>query len=71
MKDGYFHRVHRLSPTKFWINNPTTKEVQLALEAGALGCTNNPSFSFKMLEHPEESARALKLSERSGAGDVQ
>jgi transaldolase len=61
MKDGYFHRVHRLSPTKFWINNPTTREVQLALDAGALGCTNNPSFSFKMLEHPEESARALAL----------
>ena len=61
MKDGYFHRVHRLSPTKFWINNPTTREVQLALEAGALGCTNNPSFSFKMLEHPEEHSRAVKL----------
>ena len=61
MKDGYFHRVHRLSPTKFWINNPTAKEVQLALDAGALGCTNNPSFSFKMLEHPEEKVRALEL----------
>jgi transaldolase len=61
MKDGYFHRVHRLSPTKFWINNPTSREVQLALDAGALGCTNNPSFSFKMLEHPEEHSRALEL----------
>jgi len=61
MKDGYFHRVHRMSPTKFWINNPTSEEVQLALEAGALGCTNNPSYSFKMLEHPKENARALKL----------
>ncbi|TFG85978.1 MAG: hypothetical protein E4H17_04555 [Gemmatimonadales bacterium] len=35
--------------------------MQQALDAGALGCTNNPSFSFKMLEHPEERARALKL----------
>ena len=61
MKDSYFHRVHRLSPTKFWINNPTRREVQLALDAGALGCTNNPSFSFKMLEHPEEHSRAVKL----------
>jgi transaldolase len=61
MKDGYFHRVHRLSPTKFWVNNPTSREVRLALEAGALGCTNNPSCSFKMLEHPEESSRALEL----------
>ena len=61
MKDGYFHRVHRLSPTKFWINNPTREEAKLAIAAGALGCTNNPSYSFKMLEHPEEAATALAL----------
>jgi transaldolase len=38
----------------FWINNPTRKEADLALEHGALGCTNNPSYTQKMLEHPEE-----------------
>lgn len=59
--EGYFHRVHRLSPTKFWINNPTREEARLAIEAGALGCTNNPSYSFKMLEHPEEGRGALSL----------
>jgi transaldolase len=61
MKNGYFHRVHRLSPTKFWVNNPTREEARLAIEAGALGCTNNPSYSFKMLEHPQESAHARRL----------
>jgi len=65
MKDGYFHRVHRLSPTKFWINNPTREEARLAIEAGALGCTNNPSYSFKMLEHPQEGAHARRLLEQA------
>jgi transaldolase len=65
MRDGYFHRVHRLSPTKFWINNPTREEAELAIHAGALGCTNNPSYSHKMLEHPIEGPYASKLLEES------
>lgn len=58
MKNGYFHRVHRLSPTMFWINNPTREEARLAIESGALGCTNNPSYSHKMLTHLQEGSYA-------------
>lgn len=65
MNDGYFHRVHRLSPTRFWINNPTRGEAKRAIEAGALGCTNNPSYSHKMLEHPQEGAYARALLEEA------
>jgi transaldolase len=54
MKNSYFHRVTRQTPTMFWINNPTRKQADLALEHGALGCTNNPSYTQKMLVHPEE-----------------
>ena len=57
----YFHRVHQLSPTMFWINNPTRRQADLALEHGALGCTNNPSYTQKMLDHPEEKEYALGL----------
>ena len=39
----------------FWINNPTRTQADLALAEGALGCTNNPSYTQKMLVHPEES----------------
>jgi transaldolase len=67
MKHDYFRRVHRLSPTKFWINNPTPEEARLAIEAGALGCTNNPSYSFKMLEQPADGPAALKLLHQSVA----
>ncbi|KAA3661953.1 MAG: hypothetical protein DWQ04_14830, partial [Chloroflexi bacterium] len=53
MNNTYFHRVTRQSPTMFWINNPTRAQADLALEHGALGCTNNPSYTQKMLDHPE------------------
>ncbi len=48
-KDGYFHRVHRLSPTRFWINNPTPKEAAFSIEAGAVACTTNPTYVANQL----------------------
>jgi len=59
MKKGYFHRVRELTPTQFWINNPTREEADLAIEHGATGCTLNPSYTQKMLDHPSEGAYAL------------
>ena len=49
MSGGYFHRVQSQTPTRFWINNVTREEARLAIEAGAVGCTQNPSFPYKML----------------------
>ncbi len=63
MAEGYFHRVHRLSPTRFWINNPTREQADQAIEAGAVGCTLNPSYGQKMIDHPAEGPYALKLLE--------
>jgi transaldolase len=53
MTTPYFKRVTAQSPTMFWINNPTQPQADLALDHGALGCTNNPSYTQKMLDHPE------------------
>jgi transaldolase len=61
MTEGYFQRVTRQSPTKFWINNPTRQQADWAIAAGALGCTNNPSYSQKMIDHPTEGAYASAL----------
>jgi len=58
MKKGYFHRVTAQTPTRFWINNVTEKEADLAIEAGAVGCTQNPSYVYKMLIHEQEKAKA-------------
>ncbi len=46
----YFHRVHDQTPTRFWINNVTEDEARLAIEAGAVGCTQNPSYAWKMMQ---------------------
>lgn len=61
MNSNYFHRVTSQSPTMFWINNPTRTQADLALAEGALGCTNNPSYTQKMLVHPEEADYAKKI----------
>ncbi|MFH1104501.1 MAG: transaldolase family protein [Actinomycetota bacterium] len=61
MAQRYFRRVAELTPTKFWINNPTRDEAGLAITEGAVGCTNNPSYPQKMVDHPEEGAYALRL----------
>ena len=58
---NYFKRVHALTPTKFWINNPTREEADLALAEGALGCTCNPSYCGKMFERAEEKEYASKV----------
>ena len=61
MSEGYFHKLHRETPTRFWVNNPTTAEAALAIEAGTEYCTTNPTYSIKMLNHPamKKEARAL------------
>ena len=61
MNETYFHRVTSQTPTMFWINNPTCKQADLALEHGALGCTNNPSYTQKMFAHPEEGEHTRQI----------
>ncbi|ORC32716.1 hypothetical protein B4O97_15580 [Marispirochaeta aestuarii] len=60
MKKGYFHRVVTQTPTRFWINNVTRKEADLSLAAGAVGCTQNPSYVYKMLTNDEEKDYAFE-----------
>jgi transaldolase len=61
MQEPYFIRVAKQTPTEFWINNPTRDQADLAIANGATGCTNNPSYSQKMVDHPSEGAYALSL----------
>ena len=61
MQEPYFIRVAKQTPTEFWINNPTREQTDLAIANGATGCTNNPSYSQKMVDHPTEGPYALKL----------
>jgi transaldolase len=65
MNKGYFHRVAAQTPTKFWVNNPTRRETDLAIEAGAVGCTTNPAHCGKMIDKPEERELILKLLDQA------
>lgn len=51
MSSGYFHRVAKETPTRFWINNPTGDEIKQAIEAGAINMTSNPSYASKLLQN--------------------
>jgi hypothetical protein len=53
VKQPYLLRVVAQSPTEFWINNPTREHAGLAIANGASGCTNNPSYSQKMVDDPK------------------
>lgn len=61
MSKTYFHRVNEQTPTKFWINNVTREEADMAIAAGACGCTQNPSYTWKMMTRPEELPYVLGL----------
>ncbi len=52
--EGYFKRVQHETASRFWINNVTRKEAALAIDAGAVGCTQNPSYIWKMLTSEDE-----------------
>jgi len=60
MISDYFKRVNKLTPTRFWVNNVTREEARMAIEAGARGCTQNPSYTWKMLTHPSEGSYAKR-----------
>lgn len=61
MSDGYFHRVNNLSPTRFWINNPTPEEARIAIAAGAVSCTTNPTYAMKQIKAESEGEVALHI----------
>ena len=65
MGKGYFHRVAELTPTKMWVNNATREEAQMAIDEKAVGCTQNPAYTWKMISHSVEKDHAMKLLDSS------
>ncbi|MDO8685085.1 MAG: transaldolase family protein, partial [Clostridiales bacterium] len=59
MKNSYFNRVHSMTPTRFWINNVTREQAYLAIKAGAVGCTQNPAYTWKMIDSTDENQYVL------------
>ena len=59
MVQGYFHRVHQETATRFWINLPTDAETVQAIEAGAAACTTNPTHCARMIDMEPDYMRGL------------
>lgn len=52
--DSYFKRVQHLTPTRYWVNNPTRMQAKESISYGAVGCTTNPALLSKVLVDAEE-----------------
>jgi transaldolase len=61
MMNDYFKRVSRQTATRFWVNNVTLSEADKGLAAGAVGCTQNPAYVWKILNGSQDQARAEQL----------
>lgn len=61
MSESYFKRVQAQTPTRFWINNVTQEQANLAIEAGAVGCTQNPAYSWKIISNEAEQNHIKEL----------
>ena len=61
INEGYFRRVMKQSNNRLWINNPTVEEAYKAIEAGAISCTTNPTYSAKMIQAESEHSDAMNI----------
>lgn len=69
MKKPYFKRMNEISDNRLWINNPTPREADLAIEAGAIACTTNPTYSYKQLTNPETQAEVKGVIKKQAKQD--
>ena len=58
MSDTYFRRVGKATATRFFINNVTRDEADLAINEGAIGCTQNPTYCWRVLTNSGDAAYA-------------
>ena len=59
MLEGYFHRVHRETSTRVWVNNPTGADLQRGIDAGAVSGTTNPKYGAALVEDEPEYIRSI------------
>ena len=70
MSTTYFDRLVADTPSRVWVNNPTSEEIGLAQAQGAVGCTTNPAYGGGLLKRvPDEVIPVVRetADELSGA----
>ncbi len=65
MTRGYFREVATQTQTRLWINNPTVEEAEIALKAGAISCTTNPTYVARLLILPETQEETLRIVDKA------
>jgi transaldolase len=72
LSDTFFSRLVAETPTRIWINNPTSAEVDLALGQGVVGCTTNPAYGGGLLKRaPDEIRPIIAEAARDGSDDAE
>jgi len=61
MGEAYFKRVEKSTATRLWINNVTKNEADLSIAEGAIGCTTNPTYCWRILTDTEDASYAGEL----------
>ena len=61
MADNYFDRVRASTGSRFWVNNPTVEEMDLALAHGAMGCTTNPAYGGNLVKRAPDQVLPIVL----------
>jgi transaldolase len=54
-----------------WINNPTPREAELAIAAGAISCTTNPTYASKQIAREESHRDAIGIVDNAVQADVK
>ena len=49
MSADYFKQIAAQTPTRLWVNNPTLEEARMAIAAGAISATTNPTYASRLL----------------------
>jgi transaldolase len=59
MSETYFQWLARSTDSRAWVNNPSSAEIGLALEQGAVGCTTNPAYGGGLLKRVPDEVRPI------------
>jgi transaldolase len=69
MAETYFARAQTATGMRFWVNNPTDTELDLAIVRGAAGCTTNPAYGGNLLRRAPDEIQPIVTACMGEGGD--
>lgn len=72
MVQSFFRQLVAQTRTRVWVNNPTLEEIDLALDAGAVGSTTNPAYGGGLVKRaPDEILPVIAECVRLSSDDLE